>query len=324
MRTFSKLVALGFAFIVLLSPNALLGANDYPNRPVTIVVAYPAGGGTDVLARIAAEVLQRELGQPFVVQNRPGASGAIGNAYAAKAAPDGYTLLHTPIAFLITPLINKISYYDPLADFQAVSFIALSNYVLVTSPSLNINSVRDLISRAKETPAEITYASSGAGSSHHLFTVLFNRMADIKPLHIPYKGSGPALVDVMAGRVSFFISDFPPAVGLIRQGKLKAMAVTSSTRNKDIPELPTIGETVPGYEAVGWQGLLTRSGTPKSVVSKLNGVLTAYLKRPEAADRMRAIGMDVKYGTPEEFSEFIGSQVQQWKKIIAEAGLTAE
>ncbi len=324
MRTPGKGIALFFVLLGLLWPKSVLSADDYPSRVVTIIVPFAPGGSTDVLARYAAEVLQRGLRQTFIVESRPGAGGVLGISYAAKAAPDGYTLLHTPTAFGLIPYLQKNIPYDPIADFDPVALIGVTNFSLVVSPSLKVGSVQDLISLAKEKPGELTYASAGAGTTQHLFAELFKSMANVDIRHIPYKGTAPGLFDVMSGQVSMMFADLGPALPLIQEGKVKLLAITSLTRNKDMPEIPTVAETVPGYEAVGWQGLLAKSGTPKSIVEKLNRLLVADLKLPATEKRFKAIGVDAKYGTPEEFSKWIRSEIEKWGKVIRAAGIVAQ
>jgi tripartite-type tricarboxylate transporter receptor subunit TctC len=318
----AALCRLWAALLVLGLPlTAAAQGTGYPNRPVTIIVPFAPGGSTDVLARYDAEVLQRELKQTFVVENKVGAGGTIGIGYVAKAAPDGYTLLHTPTAFSLVPHSYKSLPYDPLKDFDPIAPVGVTLFMVVANPALNINSIADLIKRAKAEPGELTYASAGAGTTQHLFAELFKSMAGVNLRHIPYRGSAPALVDIVSGRVSVAFIDIGPAIELVRGGKLKALAVTSLARNSDLPDLPTVAETLPGYEAVGWQGLMARAGTPKSIVNELNKHLTADLKRPETAERFNKIGVKVKYSSPEEFDQWIRSEIDKWGKVMRAAGI---
>jgi tripartite-type tricarboxylate transporter receptor subunit TctC len=256
-----------------------------------------------------------------VVENKVGAGGVIGIAAVAKAAPDGYTLLHTPTAFSVIPHARKDLPYDPVKDFDPISPIGITLFMVVASPSANINSIRELIARAKEKSGELTYASAGTGTTQHLFAELFKSMAGVDLRHIPYRGSAPALVDVVSGRVTVAFIDIGPAIELVRDGKLKALAVTSLERNSDMPELPTVAETLPGYEAVGWQGLMARAGTPKPVIAKLNALLTADLQLPQTADRFAKMGIKVKHSSPDEFSRWIAGEIEKWGKVMRNAGI---
>jgi len=311
---------LSCAALGLLSWQAI-AAEDYPNRPVTIVVPFTPGGSTDLLGRYDAEILQRDLHQSFVVENRAGAGGVIGFSYVAKSAPDGYTLLHAPTAFGLLPYLMKSVSYDPVADFDPITQVGLTEFALVVSPSLDVKSVQDVIDLAKAKPGMLTYASAGIGTTQHLFAELFKSMANVDIRHIPYKGTAPGLVDVMSGAVSMMFTDIGPAISLIKDGKLKLLAVTSLKRNTDLPDVPTIDETVKGYEAIGWQGLLAKSGTPKSIVDQINKALVADLKKPETAERFKAFGVIPRWNTPDEFRAFIKSESAKWGKVIQTAGI---
>jgi tripartite-type tricarboxylate transporter receptor subunit TctC len=276
------------------------------------------------LGRFAAETLQRELHQSFIVENRSGAGGVIGIGYVAKSAPDGYTLLHAPTAFGLLPYLMKSVPYDPAKDFDPIVLIGLTNFSLVVSPSLKVNSVADVIAMAKANPGALTYASAGIGTTQQLFAELFKSMANVDIREIPYKGTAPGLVDVMSGNVTMMFTDIGPAIGLVKGGKLKMLAVTSLQRNKDMPDIPTIAETVPGYEAIGWQGLLARAGTPRDIVDKINKALVPDLKRPETAERFKAIGVEARWSTPDEFRAFIAAQSAKWGKVIHTIGITPQ
>ncbi len=316
----ARIAVLACALVGLLSWRAT-AADDYPSRPVTIIVPFTPGAATDILGRYDADVLQRELHQSFVVENRPGAGSAIGIGYVAKSAPDGYTLLHAPTSLVLLPYLMKSVSYEPVADLDPIVLVGLVEFSLVVSPSLDVNSVADVVALAKAKPGALTYASSGIGTTHQLFAELFKSMAHVDIRHIPYKGAMPALLDVAGGNVSMMFADFAPALPLIQGGKVKILAVAARTRNKDMPDVPTIAETVPGYEASGWQGLFARAGTPKSIVDKLNRILVADLKRPETAERFKAIGVEARWNTPEEFRAFIAAESAKWGKVIRAAGI---
>lgn len=299
-------------------------AQDYPSRPVTIIVPFAPGGSTDILGRYAGEVLQRELKQSFIIENRTGAGGAIGIGAAAKAAPDGYTLLHAPTSFGLLPHLMKSIPYDPAADFAPIVLIGLTEFSLVVSPKLPVKSVQDVITLAKSKPGQLTYASAGVGTTQQLFAELFKSMTNLDIRQIPYKGTAPALVDVMSGDVSMMFTDIGPAMSLINEGKLKLLAVTSLERNKDVPDIPTIAETVPGYLAVGWQGLFAKAGTPSAIVDKLNTLLVADLKKPETEARFKKIGVVVRWSTPAEFRNWIDTESAKWGKVIKAAGIESQ
>jgi tripartite-type tricarboxylate transporter receptor subunit TctC len=307
--------------VIALASWSAAAADDYPTRPVTIVVPFTPGASTDFLARFEADVLQRALHQSFVVENRPGAGGEIGIAYAAKAIPDGYTLLHAPSVITLLPYLKKSISYDLAKDFDPVVLVGLTQFALVVSPSLPVNSVADLIALAKAKPGALTYASAGIGTPHQIFAELFKTMVGVDIRHIPYKGALPGLTDVASGNISMEFTDLTPALPLIQAGKLKILAALSGQRNPAMPDVPSVAETVPGYDAKSWQGFFARAGTPPNIVDKLNAALVADLKQPETAERFKAIGIDVQWDTPQEFRAFIASESAKWGKVIHAAGI---
>ena len=300
---------------------SLAAADDYPSRPVTIVVPFTPGGSTDILGRYEADVLQRALPGSFIVENRSGAGGEIGIAYAAKAAPDGYTLLHAPSVIALLPYLKKHVSYDLAKDFDPVGLIGLTQFGLVVSPSLPVQSVAELIALAKEKPDALTYASAGIGTPHQIFAELFKTMTGVNIRHIPYKGSIPGLTDVASGNISMEFTDLAPAMPLIQAGKLKLVAMLANTRSPDMPDVPSVAETVPGYDAKSWQGLFARAGTPKSIVDRISAALRPDLQRAETAARFKAIGIVAQADTPEEFRAFIASESVKWGKVIHAAGI---
>ncbi len=300
---------------------SLAAADDYPSRPVTIVVPFTPGGSTDILGRYEADVLQRALPGSFIVENRPGAGGEIGIAYAAKAAPDGYTLLHAPSVITLLPYLKKHVSYDLAKDFDPVGLIGLTQFGLVVSPSLPVQSVAELIALAKEKPDALTYASAGIGTPHQIFAELFKTMTGVNIRHIPYKGSIPGLTDVASGNISMEFTDLAPAMPLIQAGKLKLVAMLANTRSPDMPDVPSVAETVPGYDAKSWQGLFARAGTPKTIVDRISAALRPDLQRAETAARFKAIGIVAQADTPEEFRAFIASESVKWGKVIHAAGI---
>jgi tripartite-type tricarboxylate transporter receptor subunit TctC len=323
MRTFGR----RFVRVVLLLSYTLsglaslaIGADNYPNRPVTIVVPFTPGASTDTLARFEADVLQHALHQSFVVENRPGAGGEVGIAYAAKAVPDGYTLLHAPAVISLLPYLKKSVSYD-LADFDPVVLVGLTQFALVVSRSLPVNSVQDLIALAKAKPGSLTYASAGNGTPHQIFAELFKIKTGVNIRHVPYRGTVPGLTDVASGNVSMEFTDLTPALPLIQAGSLKILAVLSSRRNPEMPDIPSVAETVQGYDAVSWQGFFARAGTPKTIVDELNAALVSDLKRQQTADRFKAIGVVVQGDTPEQFRAFIAAESERWGNVIRAAGI---
>ena len=322
MRRLGRTIALAMALCALigLGPWRAIAADDYPNRPVTVVVPFTPGGSTDIMARYEADVLQRALGKSFVVENKPGAAGEIGISYAAKAAPDGYTLLHSPSIIILLPYLMKSLSYDP-KDLTPVMLTGLTQFALVVSPTLPVNSVKDLVALAKSKPGELTYASVGVGSPHQIFAEQFKIMTGTDIRHIPYKGAVPGLTDVASGNVSMMFVDIPPALPLIQAGKIKALAALSARGNSELPGVPPLAETVPGYDSSSWQGFFARAGTPRPIIDKLNAALAADFKRPETAERFKALGVVAQWDTPAEFAAFITEQSAKWGKIIKAAGI---
>ncbi len=296
-------------------------ADDYPNRPVTIVVPFPPGASNDTLARYEADVLGRALHGSFVVENRTGASGEIGISFAAKANPDGYTLLHAPSAIAILPYVMKSVAYDLDRDFTPVTLVGLTKFCLVVAPNLPVNSAADLIALAKSKPGELTYASAGIATPHQIFAEQFKIMTGTDMRHIPYKGAVPGLTDVASGNVSLEFADLTPALPLIQAGKLKLIAMLSPERDPDYPDVPALAETVPGYAGQSWQGFFARAGTPQRIVDALNAALVADLKRPETAKRFDAFGIVAQWDTPDQFRAFIAAETDKWRKVIKAANI---
>jgi tripartite-type tricarboxylate transporter receptor subunit TctC len=315
--------ALTFALTATLFAVAS-AADNYPDHPVTIVVPFPPGASNDLLARFEADILNRALHGTFVVENKPGAGGEIGISYAARADADGYTLLHAPSIITLLPFVKKEVSYNLQKDFAPVTLMGFTEFCLVVSPSLPVKSVADLIALAKAQPNALTYASVGNGSPHQIFAEQFKLATGVSVRHIPYKGSVQGLTDVASGNVSMEFVDVTPALPLIQAGKLKLLAVLSKIRDPDMPDIPALGEAVPGYEAQSWQGFFAHSGTPKDIIDRLNAALVAELKTPETAKRFKDLGIIAKWNTPEEFSAFITDQSAKWGKVIHDAGIPME
>jgi len=294
----------------------------YPTRPVRLVVPFPAGGTTDILARAVGQKLTEAWGQPVVIDNRPGAAGNIGSELVAKSAPDGYTLLMGTVG---THAINASLYarmpYDHVKDFVPVILVAGVPNVLVVNPAVPVNSVQDLIAYAKANPGKLNFASSGSGTSIHLAGELFKTMAGVQMTHIPYKGSSPALQDLAGGQVQLMFDNLPSALALIKGGKLRAVAVTSTTRAAAIPDVPTVAESgLPGFEASSWFGILAPAGTPAPIVAKINGDVAKWLASPEAKEKLLSQGANAVGGTPEDFAKHIHAETAKWAKVVKESG----
>jgi tripartite-type tricarboxylate transporter receptor subunit TctC len=299
---------------------------NYPAKPVRIVVPYAAGGGTDALARYLAQGLERRLGQPFIIENRPGQGTATGGAYVARAAPDGYTLLAaTSSTLAFNPSVYKKLPYDPLVDFSPISLVAAVPFVLVVHPSLPVGSVSDLIKLAKARPGELSYASGGMGAPHHIYMELFKSVTGTDIRHIPYRGGGPALGDVVAGHVPIMFGDVGPVTGLVREGRVKALGVTVGKRVETLPDVPTLLEAgLPGYEANSWQSLVAPANVPLPIVAALNTALTTFLAEPATRSHFLQLGMQPLSSTPQEFASYLRAEIAKWAPIINAAGATED
>jgi len=316
------ILALAFALVV-----GGAAAQDYPSRPITLVVPYAAGGGNDVMARIVAEKMSKSLGQQIVIENKGGAGGSIATRQIARAAPDGYTLgLGGTGTLAINPTLYPNVGYDPRRDFAPVGLIATSALVVLVNNTIPAKTIPELIALAKSEPGRLNYASAGVGSGIHLGAELFATMAGIKLTHIPYKGSSPALADLIGGHVAIYFSSLPPAIGLIRDGRVRALGVTGPQRSPLLPDLPTVAEAgpLPGYEAVLHYGIVAPAGTPRSVIAKLSAALTAALAEPDVRERIAADGAEVASMTPVEYAADIDREETKWSALIKKLGLRVE
>ena len=316
--------ALAIALVVGLS-YPVLAADQYPSRPITIVVPFPPGGANDLLARLAGEKMGQLLHEPVVIENKAGAGGNIGSRYVAKAAPDGYTIL---LGFSGTLGINPAMYrdlgYDPAKDLTPIGTIATAAAVLVVYPGLPIKTLEELITYAKANPDKLNYASSGTGTVVHVSTEMVLDAAGIKIRHIPYRGTGPAVSDVLAGHDQLIMPPIPSVVGMIKSGQLRAIAVTSKTRSPLLPNVPTINEAgLPGFASEQLVGLLVPSATPKPVIDKLSKTLNEALADPNVKSKIIEVGADPESTTPEQYAKLIADDQQKWGKIVRKLGLTA-
>ena len=301
-------------------------AQDYPTKPIRLVVPFAAGGATDVLARLVGERLTASLGQQVVVDNRPGAGGNIGSDLVARAEPDGYTILMGAVGtHAINPSLYPKMPYDPVKDFAPVTLVASVPNVLVVNPEVPANSVQELIDLAKAKPGELNFASSGNGTSIHLSGELFKAMTGTDIVHVPYKGSGPAVTDLLGGQVQMMFDNMPSSLPHVKAGKLRALGVTSAKRSPALPEVPTIAEAgVPGYDATSWFGILAPAGTPEPVVTRLQGAIVQALGEPEMRQRMADLGAEPVGDTPAEFGQFIAAEIAKWAKVVNDAGVKLE
>jgi tripartite-type tricarboxylate transporter receptor subunit TctC len=309
--------------VALVAAAASAIAQSYPNRPVRMVVPLSPGGFADVPARVIAPRLSEALGQPVFVENKPGAGATIGTDFVAKSKPDGYTLLFTGTPHVISPALYKNLPYDPLKDFASVMLVAAGPYVLVVNPQLPVKSVQELIALAKDQPGKIDYASSGNGSAQHLVSAMFASMAGIDLSHVPYKGSGPAMQDLISGQVKVSFAGIPNVMPSVRSGKLRALAVSTPKRSPDLPDVPTVAEAgVPGYDATLWLALLAPAGTPAEIVQKLYTEATKTLREPEVQKAIAATGVEVNIIGPQELPAFLQAEADKWGKVARESGAT--
>ena len=299
--------------------------SDYPHKPIRIVVPVAAGGGTDYTARLIGQKLGEAWGQSVIIDNRPGAAGSLGVEIAAKAQPDGYTLVMPITSFPINPSLYAKLPFDTVRDFAPVVLAASAPLLLVVNPSVPAQSVKDLIALAKAKPGAMNYANSGSGTTAHLASELLKRMAGVDIVNVPYKGGGPAVIDLIAGHVQIFFATIPAALQQVKAGKLRALAVSSSKRVPELPDMPTVAESgLPGFEVVGWFGLFVPAGTPQPVIGKLNGEINRILNAPESRQRLSGHGLIPGGGTPGDLGKFLQAEIAKWSKLIKETGIRAE
>jgi tripartite-type tricarboxylate transporter receptor subunit TctC len=325
MNRFTVLVrhgALALAAALALGGSAV--AADYPVKPVKWIVPYPPAGTTDVLARIVAQWLTEKMGQPFVVENKPGAGNNIGTEMVVNAPPDGYTMLLVNPANGINATLYKNMNYNFIRDITPVAGLIRTPNVMEVTLSLPVKTVKEFIDYCKANPGKINMASSGSGTSVHLSGELFKSMTGCNMTHVPYRGAGPALVDLIGGQVHVLFDNLPSSIGHIKGGKLRALAVTSEGREPSLPQVPTVGETVPGYEATAWFGIGMPKGTPRDIVDKVNAEINRALADPKMRERLAELGGKPIGGTPEDFGKVIAAETAKWEKVVISSGAKVE
>ena len=310
--------------IALLAAPSMAAAQAYPSKPIRLVVPYPPGGGADNVARVFSQKLAEALGQQIVIDNRGGAAGIIGAEIVAKSPPDGYTLLDDSSSRAVNPALHKLP-FDTIKDFAPIGMIVINPNILVVHPSLPVATVRDLIRLARERPGQIIFASSGIGSAPHMAAELFKYLAKVNMLHVPYKGGGPALADLIGGHVQLLFPNIASGLPHVKSGKLKGIAVTSKKRSRAAPHLPTVDESgLPGFEIQEWNALFAPAGTPQPIIARLNAELQKVLALPEVRNRLFEMGAEAAPGTPGELDAYVKSELEKWAKVVRDVGIKVE
>ena len=311
--------------VTMLAAAAPSWSQTYPARAVRVIVPYAPGGGSDVISRILAQRMSEILGRQFVIDNRAGANGIIGTEIAVQAPADGYTLLYVSSPHAVNPIMYRKLPYDTLKDLAPISEVATAASILVVHPSLPARTVREFVALAKARPGQIDYASGGAGGSPHLATELFKKMAGINLTHVPYRGAGPALTDVLAGQVQVMFASSAPAMPHIQSARLRALGISTTKRSAVAPDIPTIAESgVPGFEAITMFGLLAPANVPRAIIDTLNAAVHKVMRSPEVGDSLKALGADVVVTTPEEFGRVIESEMKRWGELVRALKLQVE
>jgi tripartite-type tricarboxylate transporter receptor subunit TctC len=309
---------------VLSALPTIAAAEDYPSRPIRLIIPFPPGGSNDVVGRVFATKLSEHLGKQVVVDNRSGAGGVVGTEAAANTPPDGYTLLVISLAHAVNPWLYKLA-YDPIKAFTPIGIMASGTNVLAVNPDLPVHSAKELVAMAKAKPGDLQYASAGIGSFQHLGGELFKLTAHVDLLHVPFRGGGPAMIDVVGGHTKVIFSSLVQTTPFIRSGKLRALATGGAKRSPVLPDLPTIAEAgVPGYEATNWWGIIAPAGTPKEVVEKVHAALTAVQDSPETQKHLESEGAEVVKMSTEEFGKFMVSEMDKWGKVVKAGNIKAE
>ncbi len=317
-----SLLALALA---LAASTPALAEDKYPSKPVTVIVPQAAGGANDAIARVIAQKLSERLGQSFIIDNRTGAGGNVGTVAAAKARPDGYTLMITAdSSMVINPSLYKSTGFDPLKDFEPVSPVANAGYVLVAHPAFPARNVAELIALAKQQPGKINIGSAGNGTLNHLIGEMLGKATDIDLTHVPYKGAAAAVTDLVAGQVQVSVQSLPSSIGFIRSGKIKVLGVVNPKRLPALPEAPTIGETVKGFGATPWYGMFAPAGTPKAIVQLLNAEIAKALEAKDVQERLAGLGCEPNRSTPEQFGQLVREELPRWARIVKASGATVD
>jgi len=304
-------------------PTAHAQSGKWPERPVRVVVPFPPGGSPDVVARLLTPRLTEEFGQQFIVDNRAGAGGTIGTEIAVRANPDGYTVIVVPSSYATSAVFYKLP-YDPIRGITPIGMIAAGPSILVAHPSMKATNLKEFIELARARPGLLNFGSSGIGSTPHLAVELLRQLTKTEMVHVPYKGAGPAVADVIGGQIQFMIASGPALIPHVRAGRLRAFGVTTEQRSTVMPDVPAIGEVVPGYSVSGWNGMWAPPGTPKEIVSRLNQALGRILKQPDVQERLRADSREPAHSTPEEFIRVIARDIATWSKVAKSANIRLE
>jgi tripartite-type tricarboxylate transporter receptor subunit TctC len=320
-----KLLFRCVATLLLLGMSGALWAQNWPTKPIRMIIAFPPGGPTDLVSRVLAQRLSEQLGQQVIVDNKPGAGGNIAAELSAKAAPDGYTVFYNTSAIVIGPALYGKVNYDPLKDFAPVALTASVPLVLVVNPQLPARSVKEFLDLAKSRAGALNYSSSGTGTITHLASAMMSTQMGLQTQHIPYKGSAPGLVDLVAGQTQFMIDTMNTVLPYARDNRLRGLAVTGSKRSALMPELPTLAESgMPGFEAAAWQGIVVPTGTPADIIQKLNVEVNKALANPDVRSRLAAQGADILGGSPAEYAAYLRTEIPRWTKAVKDSGAKAE
>jgi tripartite-type tricarboxylate transporter receptor subunit TctC len=326
MNLHSQYAVLLTSLVALALPAAqALAQKSYPNKAIRMIVPFAPGGSNDIMGRLVAAKLTESMGQQVVVDNRPGASGIVGTDLAAKAAPDGYTVLVMSLTFTVNPSIRSKLPYDTEKDLVPVTLIASAPLILVVHPSLPVKSVKEFIAYAKANPGKLNFGSGGPGSTPHLAGEMLKTMAGLEMTHVPYKGGGPALADLVGGQIQLMLENIPSTLPFVKSGRLRVLAVTSKKRSPTVPDVPTLDEAaLKGYELTGWNGLFVPHGTPRAIVNQLHAETVKALAAPDVKERLAAMSAELGGESPEKFAVFIKAEIRKWAKIAKEAGLKVE
>ena len=317
MRTGSLMAAI---LGLLLAAGGVHAQQKYPTKPIRVIVPFVPGGASDIVARIMAQKLAERFGMPVVVDNRPGGGGTIGTETAVRASPDGYTMILVAGSYASNAALHKLP-YDPVNDVTPIALIGVSGYLVTLYPSVPVKDVKELIAYDKANPGKLNYGSGGTGSSNHLATELFNQMAGTSMTHVPYKGSALGMNDLLGGQIELIFGSLPLVIPHVKSNRLRGIAVTVAKRSTALPDTPTVGETVPGYDAVQWYAFLGPKALPRDIVARWNSEINRILRLPDLKERMAADGMEPADGTPERFREMLKSDVAKWQKVVKLAGI---